>query len=457
MKSRILSKFSLLLVFEILLLVLSLHYDVIVGVTFFSLVILVLGYLYFYKQPFHLLIFILFSMLIGSFGGVKTGGKSFGMSSVDLTFTFGLFVLLIRLIVGWPEKTKFPKYFWAYTLFICWTLLGSLLAHDRMRAIAGWHNHFFSFISCVFAYNVVSSRKLKNLLITAVILWGLFLALQQIYYISQLGNLKQSMAMLIIRKNLVGNSWGKSNYLAAFFVLIIPITLSSLLSSGTIKGKLLLSLILTALSATMILTLSRGGIIALLIALLIFLFKIIRLRTFFPILIILISLGFLIVYNPFTSILSKRISEANKTDSYFSRVNLYNDIGTVITEHPIEGVGLVNLGYYMKFKSKDGVHAHNLVLGMLGETGLIGSLLYFIFLLYLFYSLVKAYIRVHNLNDKLFLWGGICSYIGCLIHSMVEPTFDGLYFGIIFWFVFGTFLRFIDNSTNPQNMEESRV
>ena len=98
--------------------------------------------------------------------------------------------------------------------------------------------------------------------------------------------------------------------------------------------------------------------------------------------------------NPLTLVLVDRISSLDTSSSFFSRVNYYADVWNAFLNHPITGVGFGNLSYYATFilAADASPSAHNIVLGMLGEIGIVGAIFYFLilgFLLKIVYSEIQ--------------------------------------------------------------------
>ncbi|MDH7606141.1 MAG: hypothetical protein QHH13_14675, partial [Melioribacter sp.] len=107
----------------------------------------------------------------------------------------------------------------SYVLFLIWSLIISLISLDPSLALSWWKNYFIGFL--MFNYALItfnSEREVKNFIIM-IILWGVILAIIIYVILFSLGDIKISVIKLFFTKNLLATSWGKSNYLATFFVL----------------------------------------------------------------------------------------------------------------------------------------------------------------------------------------------------------------------------------------------
>lgn len=129
-------------------------------------------------------------------------------------------------------------------------------------------------------------------------------------------------------------------------------------------------------------------------------------------------------------------------------------------DNPIIGVGIGNLGYHAKFIVLDHASAHNIVLGLLGETGIPGALVFISLLISVFVYFIKSYRRENIDSNKILLWSFLSSIVGVYVHSLMEPNFEGFQFSIVFWTSVGLMVRFteiskISNSETPSYNEQS--
>ena len=207
--------------------------------------------------------------------------------------------------------------------------------------------------------------------------------------------------------------------------------------------KVLMTGALILMSFALILTLSRGGVLSLFIALVILFSKVLKSRTFIPFLIVLLIIVVVLISNPLTFVLIDRISSLDATSSYFTRINFYKDVWNAFLMHPLTGVGFGNLSFYSTFVlARDASpSAHNIVLGMLGEAGIFGAIFYFLILGSLLKNVFSGFKTEVDKSLKIFKWCCFSAVIGALIHSLMEPTLEGLQFSIVFWTLVGMYLR----------------
>jgi len=318
--------------------------------------------------------------------------------------------------------------------------IGLIVALEKIRILVYWKNYFAGFFSLILVYYAVKNNVHLKSIIIGLIIWGLVLALIEFNILLKLGGFTSGIIGLYFRKNLLSITWGRSNYLSTFFVIIIPITFGYLFYIKSKKLKVFLSIALVIMSFATILTLSWGGILALIIALAILFFHTLKARTLIPFLSVLLLIIIVILLNPLTYVIAEWISNLETSHSVYSRINFYEDTWNAFLTHPFTGVGFGNLGYYATFILGKGgsASAHNIILGMLGETGLVGGVFFFSILVTVLVHMLKDFRSEKDESLKLLKWAFFSSVIGAYLHSLVEPNFEGLQFSIIFWTMVGT-------------------
>lgn len=436
-------KLRYLLLIELSLLTLFTFYGM--TIVFFSIALILLGTLLLlsFNYPIIALHTLIFSILMDSFIPMRnTSGPSL------LVVEFFLFVLVglitINYLSNLKDKPDVHKLVFAWIPFLIWSLLiGLLIAIDKFRVITYWKNYFAGFFSFSLAYYSIRNKFHLNSIILGLIIWGLVLSLIEIKILFDLGGFTIGIVGLFLKKNLLTVGWGRSNYLASFFVIIIPITIGYLYYNNSKKIKILLSITLVFMFFAIILTLSRGGILALCVALIVLFSRVLKVRTIIPFIFIFLLVTIVLLLNPLTYVLFDRISTIETSGSFFSRITFYEEVWRAFLRNPITGVGIGNLSYYATFiiPASGAPSAHNIVLGAIGEIGVVGAIFYFI-LLGLVIRIIYSGYRLENEEPlKILKWCFFASVVGGLVHTLVEPTLEGLQFSIIFWTIVGVSTR----------------
>lgn len=131
-----------------------------------------------------------------------------------------------------------------------------------------------------------------------------------------------------------------------------------------------------------------------------------------------------------------------QNESNAERILIWSSAVQMVKDHPITGIGLGNfrseyVAKYMSPLAKLQVpHAHNTVLHMLVETGLIGAMAF----LYMFYMLFRTFFTGVNSSDT---WKSSMSITGVLLtaavflEGMTAYMFSTSVTTMLFWFVTG--------------------
>jgi O-antigen ligase len=253
----------------------------------------------------------------------------------------------------------------------------------------------------------------------------------------QYGGLTMGIIGVFLYKNLMATSWGKSNYLAAFDVLLIPFALAVFLTKTSRHLKSLIIIALALMTTALILSLSRGGLIACFVAVLIVLARFLSLRTFLPIIAMAFAIGLVVFLNPLTFVLIERTATLEQSASVYSRLDFWKETWQIFQAHPITGVGLGNLGYYAAFVTAGYSSAHNIALGLLAEMGIVGFMLFVFLMAGTFRAFAQSLKIAQSDFEKHLVWGAFCSLIGALLHSLLEPNFEGVQFSVMVWTIIG--------------------
>lgn len=386
----------------------------------------------FFENPFHLLPVFLLSILAGS---IESGSSEIVFAA--LLFPVVIIIFLIKSFFEEPEnffeKYKFLIFF--SVLFLVWSMFSTMMAPNKSLAIAYWRNYLGGYTLLFFGLLFIKNAIQIRFMLLTFVAWGVILAIIIFSIILTIGDFSTAVVQLFLYKNLLATSWGRSNYLAAFYVLLIPITLGYLLTFNSRRLKILFSLAILLMFGALTFTLSKGGVLTLSIALMIFISRVVNPKIFFSVLFVMVVGISIILLNPLTFLIIEGLINVDSNLSTFSRINFYEDVWITFLKNPVTGVGLANLGYFAKFKvtTDMAASAHNIILGALGETGIVGAFFFLGTLFWSFKQLVKNYLKEKNEKLKILQWSFVCAFIGVVLHSMMEPNLEGFQFAVVFW------------------------
>jgi|GEM_PF-1766722 len=408
-------------------------------------VVIIFPIIYFtFKIPIIAVHILIFSILVDAVIPFKDMSRGPTLFIEEIFLGLFLAIFTVKFLLNLNDDLKIPLIILIWIPFFVWTLpTGLFVALEKLRILVFWKNYFAGFFSLVLVYYAIQNKYHLKSLIIGIIVWGLILALIEFNILMQLGGFSSGVVGLYFKKNLFAVSWGRSNYLAAFFVVIIPLTFGYLFYTNSKKLKWFFSFALFFMFLGIILTLSRGGLLALFLALSLLFARTLKARSLIPFIVVLLIIVTIILLNPLTYVIAEGMSSLETTGSVYSRLNFYEDTWKAFLKYPLTGVGFGNLSFYSTFiLAKDASSsAHNIILGMLGETGLIGGIFFFSILAVVFVKVFKDYRREKDHSLKLLKWAFFSAISGGYIHSLVEPNFEGFQFSIIFWAIVGTFFN----------------
>jgi len=239
-------------------------------------------------------------------------------------------------------------------------------------------------------------------------------------------------------KDVVGIVLGRSNYVASILLLLIPLALAAV---SLHKGKLRLIFAACAMLmfAGLIATMSRGALLAILIATTLSLPLLYKAGLRLKHTVVVLGLGvavFFVLPSDLVSVDAALIA-ARMDSPDLGREEVMAASWHSFKDHALLGVGPGQLGNammsHMTVAESDQpyMNAHNLVLNALGENGLPAGLA---LLTMVGIVLYRAFMTAVSTQTALSvaIWLALLSAV---IHNMVEASFEGQHFQVVFWTV----------------------
>ena len=264
----------------------------------------------------------------------------------------------------------------------------------------------------------------------------------------------------------VGGTVGSPNFAAGYLSVCLALAASVLLTNLSRRYKMLATSVLGLGSVALILTGSRGGWIALVLAVFILGFGAWR-RRGLSLKMPLVTAGlFLVLYWPFHNLISARVFGDDK-GSAESRVPLMNLAFRIVEANPVLGVGANNftvvMNRYLSPEFREGFlfAVHNKYLLVLAETGAIGLLAFLAFLL----GTVRRGWLCWRLCDEPLAFlalGLVAGLVGHMVHMTVD-VFRGRPTQQLIWLIAGLLTamfqmrRSVSSPATPSPRVRSRI
>jgi O-antigen ligase len=324
----------------------------------------------------------------------------------------------------------------AFVLAQLITLLFNL--KDVQRGLLAVKVFTFGYLSYLLCISLIKRYDDLQRIIFSLVVWGATVGVLLIYhYLMDWSSIIGQQASYVTKSE-IGISMGRSNYLAALLVPLLPIAIAALFSVRRMQ-KIIVAMCVGLIVIGLAITMSKGAFGALLVGFfcalpLIFKagFRLRHAAVCVAVLFFLLCLGELLAPDLLAfnyEMVAFRVAQPD-----FTRIDLWKTAWEVFLRHPFLGIGPNAIYIYNYQFVVDDLYTHNFILNSLAEMGLFGSLPFFLIVGILMrrsYRLCVSTItnpRVKHLTVGLFV-----SLLATLLHGLVEPTFQGQQYAVIFW------------------------
>ncbi|HDP69707.1 MAG TPA: tetratricopeptide repeat protein [Actinobacteria bacterium] len=339
--------------------------------------------------------------------------------------------------------------------------------HDSMDSLFLLSSYFFFF------WIVRENFKSKcdvNLIFILVVSIATLLSVYGIYQyligFDVLTTYAAERGILIDVQSRVSATLISPNTLAGFLAIAIPLNIFLILQAPKIWEKVIFLITGGMIGCCFFLTYSRGGLIALSVAMLFMLFfigkeKRIKLLTVFIILVFLVFSGYLLVqiYRPSSTIVYSGITKTSSAKTSFDgRLLLWRGSLNIFKDYPILGSGIGTFASIYPKYQYGGLysrHAHNTYLEFLAETGFLGFLLFVSVLFLITRQQIKNLIRAEDAYFKNLTVVIFASSIIFLVHNLVDFDWQTPAIGLTFWMITG--LAFAISGNTSGSLKKSSL
>jgi O-antigen ligase len=361
------------------------------------------------------------SILAGEVGSVGAGGQSGKLLAADAVVAVGVLVVLLRN-GGVLEVPRAP-FLGLVAAFSVWAALGLLTALDPLTAIAELKEWCVAGVAAAAAFAWATDRARAKLLLGALVVTAAAIAC---------GMLVVTMThpagpVFAVMMKQVDLAWGRSNYLAGFLILALPLALGRALSAGTRRERGVGAAGCALCGMGLALSASKGAMLALVVtALPVFAMggRGMR-RAALIVVLLLVALALVFTQGPLKQVMTYRLAESAVDYSMNERVDLYRLAWESFLSHPLLGLGLNNFSVASHVLRGLDTVPHQLELGLLAEVGLPGTLLGLALLVVPLVQAWRLWRRATCTADQALYGGLLAAWAGMLAHDQVESTLYG--------------------------------
>ncbi len=241
----------------------------------------------------------------------------------------------------------------------------------------------------------------------------------------------------------VNATYMSHNHFAGFLIVILPLALGLFAGTANLEKKFFLFLLFGIMGSSLVLTLSRGGLLSFLLASLVFVSCLVlkhramseRTISLWKYLVVT-GLVVLLVAGYVAWIGISPIAHRSLLDTFFPtkavveheiRLPLWKSALGLVRESPVLGSGMGTFQYvFMRYRPPEipqdlqAYHAHNDYLELLIETGIPGFLIAVWGIVSFFRFMLRGYFRHHDPVLSPLALGGMTSITAMLIHSVFD-------------------------------------
>lgn len=395
-------------------------------------------------------VLILFSLLVGYVGALGFGGKQVGLLWADLLISSVAVVMSLNLLKDGAFTSG--RYHVVFGALIVTALLSLYNAPDLLKGLGYIKGIVVGILAFWIVLNHLRSRRQIEDLWSTLPLWTLGLCAMIVVAVMRLDAAEVGeTGRAEIRTPL-----GASNYLAAFLVVLGPLCYTAIWLAKR-RWQAMLALLASVGSVVcMLLTLSRGALVALGVQLVAGA-VILRRKAIVPAIFCVVVLGGFSI-TPFGQEYFDRIErkiEENRITS--GRTEIWAECINLFKAHPWVGSGLgstrLRTGNSVYFEMD--VEAHSWFFGALAETGILGLAAMMALWMVLAEDLIRQLTGRAGGNGEIrerpMILGLVLAFLGLSIHALLEPTLTGAPFFILFCMLVAVVdrLRTVAGSNEP--------
>jgi O-antigen ligase len=365
----------------------------------------------------------------------------FTPTAIGIIFSTGLCALmLINAIINETFRKKSRLIVFATLIFLAY-LLSSLFFND-VKSDGLLIFITYSSILLFTALLTVTMDDEKNAMIivhmiAATVLSVSLYGLYQVYAGAPVDPswLDESLTGNVIR---IYSVFGNPNVFGEFLTLTLPIVFAgfNLIRSKTIKAAYGFTFLLGMLNV--LLTFSRGSMLAIFVVMV--LIVVFKDRKYLPLLVLILLISPLILPSSIIERVLTIFQGGDTSTSY--RVSIYMASYDMLRDHVFTGVGLGNFKVLYNayaYSAAKSFHAHNTVLMIFIELGLMGLLAW----LYLMFVWVREIFSAQKTDSawSYYAFAAFAGVLGCTLQGMVDHIWHN--YDILFFYFFMIAFGFI--------------
>lgn len=300
--------------------------------------------------------------------------------------------------------------------------------------------NFGGIFLALMVYKEVNTKERLNNILTSIAIGAALVGVFGLYQFVFLGTVQREWIDASLKGVITRRAYSvfmNPNIFAEYLVLVTPLVVSQFWAHRDGFKKFIYLMISGLLLLNMMLTFSRGGMVSIAVAAMVFLFFAMR-----PLFVFLIPIGiFSINFLP-EKIQNRIYSIFNFADSSTSyRFKMWGITKDLIRDNPMVGVGFGHKTFKQEFelliRSMPIFHAHNTYLEIMAEGGALGIISFLYIVIGSMVNLFKSGMKSTDKYIRTVSIGLLASIIGILTNGMTEHIVYINRIIVMLWMVFG--------------------
>ncbi|HOK39929.1 MAG TPA: O-antigen ligase family protein [bacterium] len=318
------------------------------------------------------------------------------------------------------------------------------------------------FLLLIFIFTFINSsqieiRKYLLIIVYLSILPVLFGILQHFNFFEK----NNIYVFKLLPASVASSTFGNKNFFAGYLIMIIPLCFYFIFSEKNKKKIIIFTLIFFLNFFALIITYTRGAYVGFFSAILLILILNINyfIKNYKYLFLSVILIFLILIILIFNFELLPRLKEAIisifsfSTGTNLMRVTIYKSFFRAIIAKPLFGVGVGTFQYTMPFFrdelfSLKGMtvnedHAHNEIIEIGGEEGIIGLGLFLWFFVIIYFLAIKKIIKTRNNELKILIISLLASITAYFVHNLFSIDLRIVSTSVLFYFLIGLIICLI--------------
>ncbi|MBV1759123.1 MAG: O-antigen ligase family protein [Dethiosulfatibacter sp.] len=378
----------------------------------------------------------------------------FTPTAIGIIFSSGLCVLmLINSIVNQTFRKKSRLIVFTTLIFLCYLLLSLFFNDVRSDGLLIFITYTSILLFTALVTVTINDDKNAMILIhmiTATVLTVSMYGLYQVYAGAPVDPswLDESLSGNVIR---IYSVFGNPNVFGEFLTLTLPIVFAGFNLIRNKKVKVAYGSIFLLGMLNVLLTFSRGSMLAIFIVMV--MIVIFKDRKYLPVLVLMLLVSPLILPSSIIERVLTIFQGGDTSTSY--RVSIYMASYDMLREHVFTGVGLGNFKVLYNayaYSAAKSFHAHNTVLMVFIELGLMGLLAW----LFMMFIWVREIFSAQKTDSawSYYAFAAFAGVMGCTLQGMVDHIWHN--YDILFFYFLMIALGFIASNIAKGQMNYER-